>query len=552
MSFRWASSVFVLLLLTTSALAGDPDPTYIDRIHAELTFRADGSLLVTESITLRGKGPFRELVRVVPLLSTGNRDPRGPMTAKLISVTDRYEEGPGYQVLSFWDRFEVHLSMPHQAGAPGSVILEYEVQAVPARVGGEDILYWPLIGFRGAVEVDRITAVVRMPKEVPVEATRFTIEGMAGGWRFHRPGEKPAWAESLRGLGVDDGFTVVVRFPSGYVEQPSELYRAMRYAFRFRYALGLGALLSTWLLIWFFRGRDVLRGVPRTLPAEEPPPEVGAAEAGVIADTEFNARDAAAAVLDLAEQGHLRIEVTGEDTPFFTLHAVEKYRGDLRSFERSLLEALFRNRRTSAPLTGLRQRFGGALVRVEDRIMSDLAERGFFRRSPRRTLSTANAAAGICVMLLLLTGILMSLRFISGPLLLYWLIALPSIFLILHIAGRMPSRTRAGLEVRARLAGFRSRVLESPEPFLGRDAERLFYRAFPFAVALGAGDGFVSSCAPMPLSKPQWLEAPEGRWSPDLLLLLADRLTRELGHPGPALGRRAFTWASIPRYLWRP
>ena len=171
---------------------------------------------------------------------------------------------------------------------------------------------------------------------------------MGATWKHYRAQFQDGRAvfETTRPLGRQQGLTIVVAWPKGYVAAPGELAR-LGYFLRdnrpLAYcALGLIALLGYYVFVWNRLGRDPPRGV--VIPRYRPPEGESPASMRYLLEMGYDNRCLVAGILSLAVKGYLVIEQDAGGLfrkGKYTLRRNHDSQTPLSPDERALLHALF-------------------------------------------------------------------------------------------------------------------------------------------------------------------------------------------------------------------
>ncbi|HEY0662326.1 MAG TPA: DUF2207 domain-containing protein [Lysobacter sp.] len=308
-------ALFVLLaLLFTAPLTAQERILSYDSV---VDVRADGSLDVTERITVRAEGNSirRGIYRDFP---TRYRDRYGNRVVVGFQMLDVQRNGRtepwftermanGVRINTGNDDF---LPVP----ADHTFTLRYRTTRQLGFFADHDELYWNAIGTGWEFPIERGSVEVRLPQPVPIERlhteayTGFQgAQGSAYVAIVPVPG-KARWRLSHR-LEPQQGLTVVLTFPKGVVTAPT---RAQRIAWFLRDNLGvlvalagLVALLLYCVRRWHRVGRDPHAG---TIIARYEPPE-GHSPAGLryMWRMRYDTRCFSSDLLELAVDGKVRI-----------------------------------------------------------------------------------------------------------------------------------------------------------------------------------------------------------------------------------------------------
>ncbi len=216
-----------------------------------------------------------------------------------------------------------------------------------------DELYWNVTGTGWEFPIDRASALVTLPENVPVEKVAW-YTGPQGSRAQNAIGKSAgphAWFQTTSPLGVREGLTIVVGFPrdsssprrttlKGRPGRPSPSASAS--------SSPLVALIVFiyYMLVWNRYGKDLRPG--HIIPLFYPPEGVTPAMASYVYHQKLRDDTFTATLIDLAVRGFLRIEE--HDVPKglfsraknrFTLHPIDKDRNSLPVVENAFLISLF-------------------------------------------------------------------------------------------------------------------------------------------------------------------------------------------------------------------
>ncbi len=178
-----------------------------------------------------------------------------------------------------------------------------------------DELYWNVTGNEWIFPIDEASARVKLPPTVSVE--EIAVEAYTG-MRGSRGADYDAGVSSTgeaeffttRGLRPNEGLTVVATWPKGHVIEPSMPDRVGYFLRDNRVAMislvGLGVLLSYYLMVWLKVGRDPETGT--IVPQFYPPNDLSPASMRYIYRMGFDNKAYSAALLNMAVKGYLTIE----------------------------------------------------------------------------------------------------------------------------------------------------------------------------------------------------------------------------------------------------
>lgn len=312
---RFLAALAGLALMASGALRADER---ILRYDVDIAIQADASLEVVETITVRAEGRNirRGIYRDFP---TRYRDRAGNNVVVELQVLGVERNGQpepwftervanGVRINTGNDDF---LPVP----AEHTYTLRYRTTRQLGFFEGHDELYFNAIGHGWMFPIDSGRVDVRAPAPVPVADLR--LDGYSGpqgaqGRDFAQKAVGPGHARwSLtRGLPAQEGLTVVLGFPKGLVEAPTQ---GQRIAWLLKDNRGVLIALATLALLlaycvrrWHQVGRDPPRGV--VIARYEPPEGHSPAGLRFMRRMSYDMRCFSSDVLSMAVAGALRIE----------------------------------------------------------------------------------------------------------------------------------------------------------------------------------------------------------------------------------------------------
>jgi len=335
MSRRFAL-VFTLLVAMLSLASPIAAQERILAYDSEVHVRADGSLDVTERITVRAEGNQvrRGIYRDFPTRYQDRYGNRVVVDFDMVEVLRDGKAEPwfterqpnGVRINTGNDDF---LEVP----ATYAFTLRYRTTRQLGFFDDHDELYWNAIGTGWAFPIESGSVVVRLPEPVPVE--RLRAEGYTGaqgaqsqGYRASLPAPGTARWELTSPLAPQEGFTVVLSFPKGLIAEPT---RAQRWWWLLKDNRGVLLSLLTLLVLvgycvrrWRQVGRDPAAGV--VIARYEPPAGYTPAGLRYMRRMGYDTRCFSSDVLALAVAGAVDIErekgflsddwtLLGSDTP---------------------------------------------------------------------------------------------------------------------------------------------------------------------------------------------------------------------------------------------
>jgi uncharacterized membrane protein YgcG len=195
-------------------------------------------------------------------------------------------------------------------------VIEYQTARQIIFHDDRDELYWNVTGNGWEFPIEKVTATVVGPPRAIVFADN--IHGYTGsaGVResdctYDVAADSSVTFQTTGYLGDGEGLTISLAWPKGHITEPTA---AQRRAWFIKDnmgvvygAVGLLLLLVYFLVVWTLVGRDPDAGV--TIPRYKPPKGLSAAAVRFIDHMGFDKKCFAAAVIDMAVKGYLKISM---------------------------------------------------------------------------------------------------------------------------------------------------------------------------------------------------------------------------------------------------
>ena len=353
-TIRWLllSAALVMLVPRASAQAqhAHAQAERILDFHSDITVEDDSSLLVTETITVVTTGAEirHGLLRDFP---TTYKDPYGNRYVvgfEVLSATRDSADEP-FRVEDYSNGKRIYFGNGNRMLAPGRHVytFSYTSNRQLGFFADHDELYWNVTGVGWPFPIDHASATVHLPSAILAdqvhlggftgragsEASQLTASTEDGAFLFRT--SKP-----LRSF---EGLSIVVSWPKGFLTPPT-FAQKLEYFFRdnrdaLLLASGLLVLLLYYLIAWSAVGRDPAPGV--IMARYEPPATLSPAGMRYLVRMGFDNKTFAAAVLDMAARGFLKIS---EKDRSYTLTLTGKDDGILTPDEKHIATILFSGR----------------------------------------------------------------------------------------------------------------------------------------------------------------------------------------------------------------
>jgi uncharacterized membrane protein len=541
-------TLVLALLLLLAVPAAAQRTLVVQSFAATISVSPDGSLLVEETIVPRFSGSWNGIFRTIPV---EYRTPQGlnyTLRLAIESVTDdqgrelRYESSRErhYRKLKIW--------VPGATDTTRTVKLRYRVANGLRFFDEHDELYWNITGDEWEVPIEAASASVRLPAGVTgVRATAFRGAYGSTEQADVSVADTTVNVQTIRGLGMREGLTIVVGWNPGVVHRPTAVEKTTSLlASNLPLAIPPLVLFGMYRL-WRARGRD-----PELAPIAtqyEPPAEMTPAELGTLIDGKPDMRDITASIVDLAVRGYLHITET-KDERFFGLMSDQDYTftlsrdraewAALKRHERDLLEALFAGSDNSVTLSDLKNKFYKNLPGLRNELYGRLVRDGYYTGRPDH-VRVLYIVGGI------VAGVLVGIA--SGAVLGYFgmqpvagiVAGILTALIVAFFGWFMPSRTVRGTRELEKVLGFREFLSRVEADRLDRIVKTpaMFEKFLPYAMALGVEDNWAKAFEGIYNQPPTWYTGPGG-----VTTFHPTSFTRNLGVMSTAA---ASTMASAPR-----
>ncbi len=499
----------------------------------------NGSVAVTETLTARFQGSWNGLVREIPLVAQRPQGPE-PLGWRLLSITDGEGHPYRYETSILGGERQLKIFIPQAHDASRTAVIRYRVRNGVRFYPDHDEFYWNVTGNGWRIPIERAQARVLLPEGVQaLRAAVYTgAEGSTARDARLQIGRDAVTAVTTRGLEPGQGLTLAVGFAKGLVAEPTPLQWAQRWL-QARLALLLPLLIGLPLgLLWQRYGRDPRLGAVPV--AYEPPEGLAPAVLASLVAEGVSSEALGATLVDLAVQGHLRIEALPDalarlaknvDPRFqartravlqlfhatsyrFTLLSDAEGQRRLRPHERYLLSTLFPSEEPgeSTDTEALRNTYYVHVPGFEQRVREALQGLRVYRAWPS-AVRAATFFGGIALLLVLVLPVRLVLlppdiRVLQGqadP----WLVGvalLACVALIVVFAWIMPSRTARGTELLRQTLGFHEFLGRVETPRFSRIplTPELFERYLPYAIAAGQTLAWSAAFQDILVAPPSW------------------------------------------------
>jgi len=329
---------------------------------SQIAIQRDGTLDVTETIHVQvenvaiNHGIFRDF----PTRYGAPGGRRVKVGFHLVSTSLDGQPEPA-TVETLGNGVRIRIGSADRIVPPGehSYTIRYQATRMLGRFKDYDELYWNVTGNGWDFPIDRATATITLPSPVRF-GQRAAYTGAQGSTesaaRVISEERGSIQFMTTRPLSPREGLTVAVAFPKGAISEPPASSRLAWFLSDWGPPLvsvaGLGGVLAYLFYAWRKAGRDPTAGT--VVPIFSPPDNLSPAAMRYIVEQKLDNRAFAAALVDAAVKGHVRL--------------VEEDRGFFRSNERRIERDDFPG---AQPLTAPEQRSLNALVDANGSIVME-------------------------------------------------------------------------------------------------------------------------------------------------------------------------------------
>ena len=340
------------MALSTPAVSQDmqADTERILLFRSDITVHEDSSMTVQETIQVVSTGNEiqRGIYRDFPTRYKGKYGSGYVVGFEVVEVLRDGKPEP-YQMADRENGKRVYIGDPDVYLSPGvyTYSLTYKTNRQLGYFEDHDELYWNVTGNGWVFPIEKATAEVVLPQDVRPEkiaAESYTgPEGSEGTMAEYSidPTSRVVRFQTTRPLGSYEGLTIVVTWPTGFVQRPSQgdkaLYFVQDHSSGIIGILGFVLVLVYYLVTWSKVGNDPERRT--VVPQWEIPDGLSPAAIRFVKRMGYDNKTFASAILNMAVKRYIKI-IKEEKT--YTLQKDEAAQGVLATEEQMVADSLFK------------------------------------------------------------------------------------------------------------------------------------------------------------------------------------------------------------------
>lgn len=502
----WIATIVTVVFTLVGASTAHAKELLSDFV-VDIAIRPDGSFHVSEAITYDfGPNDRHGIFRNIPYIYETDI---GSYKAELtdFEVTDANGTPYIFEEERKGNNIRLKIGDPDTTirGAH-TYVIQYDVHDALLNFSSFDELYWNVTGHEWVTPIRNVRGRVRFVGFEPAILDATCYRGPNGSneqcdavQTGHQAGA-PVFEFLEQDLVSQEGVTIAVSFPTGFVAVPSTSERIIKFlkengiAFLPVFAFGF----MYWH--WFRRGRDP-KGRGAIVPQYEPPVALTPAEVGTLYDEIMHPKDITAEIIYLAVHGYLRIHQIEKPGLFSTgtdyiLEKLNDPESLVNNFDRKLMEVLFKDEHVKThefdevevvgvALSDLKYELQSDIKKIQDEVYETVVTKKYFSQNPstvrKKYIGWGIAVIGIGIVL---GGLILK---VLSPIAIISIIATGVI--VLGFAYFMPAKTRKGALAYEHILGLRDYLAtaETDRLKFHNDPERTperFDSLLPFAMVM--------------------------------------------------------------------
>ncbi|HEX6880567.1 MAG TPA: DUF2207 domain-containing protein, partial [Terriglobales bacterium] len=273
-------ALFLLLLLGLSLPAAAQRSWRISNFQSNIAVMQDGTMMVTEHISLVFLGEWHGIHRTLPIEYPGPHGTNYTLFLKVHSVTDDDGKPLKYDSSINHGYRDLKIYIPGAVDTSRQVNIQYEVLNGIRFFDQYAELYWNVTGNDWPVPIDPAAAFVLFPAKAAGQLRAQAFTGVYGSHDKESTAEvngNQVSFETTNPLSMRGGLTIDVYIPNGVLEKPGVFTRAGWFLRSNGIVLLPVFSFVVMFTMWWYKGRDPESGLS-VAPMYEPPKDMSPAE----------------------------------------------------------------------------------------------------------------------------------------------------------------------------------------------------------------------------------------------------------------------------------
>ncbi len=342
--------IAALLLLLLPLLAAADER--ILSFHSDIRVMTDGIIEVTETIKVRAEGNRikRGIYRDFPTEYEDKLGNEYKVDFDPLAVL-RNDAPEAFHTQAVRNGIRTYFGSANRFIDHGlhTYTFRYRASRMLGFFGEHDELYWNVTGFDWAFPIDKASATVVLEFDAPLSGiTEEAYTGPFGAkgrdYKSRLDSGKRVYFEANKPLSPVNGLTIVVGWPKGFVDEPTNTdqigWLLKDNKNLLAAAIGYMLLIAYYIPVWRKHGRDPEEGLIVT--RYEPPESFSPASLRYIRQMYYDDKVMTAAVVNLAVKGYLEIKKRGK-SHWLIMKTPNEPKPPMAAGERELYVGLFKS-----------------------------------------------------------------------------------------------------------------------------------------------------------------------------------------------------------------
>jgi uncharacterized membrane protein YgcG len=473
----------------------------------------DSSFEVTERYIIDYATPMRGVILEIPYIYSEGSEKGTAKRPNVFGgryktiVTDIKTDSAEMKVSSNGAYKEVRLGTPDvRITGEKEYIVTYKVFGAVNFFESSSEIYWNIHGIGWSVPVERVTFQIILPEPIDIPAENiFVYTGNYGSTdksAEYTLTSAKIYGHSTRMLYPNEGLTVGLLLPEGYLSYGSPLLRLKLFVINNLYLLALLGYLPALFMLWFTKGRDSKSPI---MTLYEPPKGVDSAVAGAIEDDSIDNRDLISLILRWAALNIIRIEEIEEKALIrtkidYTFVKLKELPDNMANYEHTMFNGMFSAGETTKKLSELKNNYYKTIAEARAMLDKEIDSKELYEGDSRLLSGTLKA---ISIILAFLGVFLTAFTGDVG-----WFVSCTIMTIATLITSKiMPKKSNKGQQLYSQIAGFKEFIKRAEKDKLERmleDNPEYFNITVPYAVSFGLLEGWAKKFDGLMSSPPEW------------------------------------------------